>query len=363
MTGTTVPITARARDLLASEWIKLRSVRSTYLVLLMSAAVAVAVGIFSAATVKASHLDWATFDPVQTSLAGLLVVQLAFGVFGALAITSEHTTGMIRTTFAAVPRRRAVLAAKATVTAAAALVAGEAIAFAAFFAGQLVLSGKHLPGRHLSVTLADPGVLRAACCRGRRLLPAHRDPGRSRTRHDHQAYRRGYRSGRPHLHPGSDRQRSLARPEQHSRPLRALVGRPVDQLDPRARDELPVRRTVVHGLHRLRGRFAGRCQLPDHAARRLTALIPAYHARFEGRPAHHSNLLEGKSFPCRPTGEELDDLRMSMSLAATRVRPSVFGDRFLEAGPALVALRDQLSSGAARTLPPICTASVVESLR
>jgi hypothetical protein len=170
MTSTTVTLTTRARDLLASEWIKLRSVRSTYLVLLGSAAVAVTVAVFSAATVKTSHIDWATFDPVQISLAGLLVVQLAFGVFGALAITSEHATGMIRTTFAAVPRRRAVLAAKATVTAAAALVAGEAIAFAAFFAGQLVLSAKHLPGHHLSVTLADPGVLRAVAGAGFYLL-------------------------------------------------------------------------------------------------------------------------------------------------------------------------------------------------
>jgi ABC-2 type transport system permease protein len=170
MTGATVPITARARDLLASEWVKLRSVRSTYLVLLGSAAVAVVVAVFSAATVKTSHIDWVTFDPVQTSLAGLLVVQLAFGVFGALAITSEHTTGMIRTTFTAVPRRRAALAAKATVTAAAALAAGEAIAFAAFFAGQLVLSGKHLPGRQLSVTLAGPDVLRAVAGAGFYLL-------------------------------------------------------------------------------------------------------------------------------------------------------------------------------------------------
>jgi hypothetical protein len=156
MTRPTIPVTTRAHDLLASEWIKLRSVRSTYLALLGAAAVAVGIGIFSAATVKTSHIDWATFDPVQMSLGGLLVVQLVFGAFGALAITSEYTTGMIRTTFAAIPRRRAVLAAKAAVTAAAALAAGEAIAFAAFFAGQLVLSGKHL-----SVNLADPRVLRA----------------------------------------------------------------------------------------------------------------------------------------------------------------------------------------------------------
>jgi ABC-2 type transport system permease protein len=166
MTGPTVSAATRARDLLVSEWTKLRSVRSTYLALLGAAAFAVGVGLFSAATVRTSHLDWTTFDPVNTSLSGLLFVQLVFGVFGALAITSEYATGMIRTTFAAVPRRRAVLAAKATVTGAAGLVAGEVISFAAFFGGQLVLSGKHSSGRQLSVTLADPGVLRAVAGAG-----------------------------------------------------------------------------------------------------------------------------------------------------------------------------------------------------
>jgi len=109
MTGPAVPLATRARDLLDSEWTKLRSVRSTYLALIGSAVFAVGVGIFSAVTVKASHVDWTTFDPVSTSLSGLLFVQLVFGVFGALAITSEYATGMIRTTFTAVPRRRAVL--------------------------------------------------------------------------------------------------------------------------------------------------------------------------------------------------------------------------------------------------------------
>jgi ABC-2 type transport system permease protein len=161
VTATNVRITTRALDLLASEWIKVRSVRSTYLALIGAAVAALAIGMFSAATVKTGHIDWTTFDPVDISLSGMLVVQLAFGVFGALAITSEHTTGMIRTTFAAVPRRRAVLAAKAAVTGATGLVAGELISFAAFFAGQLLLSHKHL-----SVTLADPGVLRAVAGAG-----------------------------------------------------------------------------------------------------------------------------------------------------------------------------------------------------
>src|SRR5262249_61234725 len=55
----------------------------------------------------------ATLDPTFKSLIGLFIGQVAVGILGVLAITSEYATGMIRTTFAAVPRRRAVLAAKA----------------------------------------------------------------------------------------------------------------------------------------------------------------------------------------------------------------------------------------------------------
>ena len=151
---------ARARDTLASEWIKLRSVRSTYLTLAFAAAAAVAVGYL------VTHSDvthWATmsakakatFDPVSDSFSGLGLAQLAFGALGVLMITSEYASGLIRTTFAAVPRRRAVLAAKAVVVGAVTLVIGEVIAFAAFFAGQQALSAQHL-----NVTLAHPGALR-----------------------------------------------------------------------------------------------------------------------------------------------------------------------------------------------------------
>lgn len=149
-----VTVTTRARDVLAGEWLKLRSVRSTYLALLVAAAGTLAVGLFATARVKVDPSGF--FDAVGTSLSGAVIAQLAFGVFSALAITSEHTTGMIRTTFAAVPRRRAVLAAKAAVTGTVALVAGEVIAFAAFFLGRLELSSVHL-----DVGLEDPGVLRA----------------------------------------------------------------------------------------------------------------------------------------------------------------------------------------------------------
>ena len=103
----------------------------------------------------------ATFDPVSGSFTGLGLAQLAFGVIGVLAISSEYTTGLIRTTFAAAPRRRAVIAAKAAVVGALTLAAGELIAFATFFAGQQALSGQHA-----DVTLAHPGALRGVLAAG-----------------------------------------------------------------------------------------------------------------------------------------------------------------------------------------------------
>jgi len=103
----------------------------------------------------------AAFDPVSDSFSGLGLAQLAFGTLGVLVISSEYATGLIRTTFTAVPRRRAVLAAKATIAGAVSLAAGEAIAFATFFTGQQALSAQHL-----QVTLAHPGALRGVLAAG-----------------------------------------------------------------------------------------------------------------------------------------------------------------------------------------------------
>ena len=168
MTTITARAPARARGALAAEWIKLRSVRSTYLALAAAAVTAIALG-YVITHYVASTTNWATlspakkanWDPVSYSLAGLAIAQLAFGVLGVLAISSEHTTGLIRTTFAALPRRRAVLAAKAAVAGVVTLAAGELIAFAAFLAGQQPLSAKHL-----GASLSDPGVLRGVLAAG-----------------------------------------------------------------------------------------------------------------------------------------------------------------------------------------------------
>jgi len=98
---------------------------------------------------------------VSDSFTGLGLAQLAFGALGVLVISSEYTTGLIRTTVAAVPRRRAVLAAKAAVVGAVTVLAGELIAFATFFAGQQALSAQHL-----NVSLAHPGALRGVLAAG-----------------------------------------------------------------------------------------------------------------------------------------------------------------------------------------------------
>lgn len=169
MTSITAPLPARAGWALAAEWIKLRSVRSTYLALAAAAVAAIGLGYLITHYTANSTPAWAhlspqartTWDPVSYSLGGLAIAQLAFGTLGVLVISSEHATGLIRTTFAALPRRRAVLAAKATAAGTVTLAAGELIAFAAFFTGQQVLSPKHL-----NMPLTHPGVLRGVLAAG-----------------------------------------------------------------------------------------------------------------------------------------------------------------------------------------------------
>ena len=141
-----------------SEITKIRSVRSTYWTLLALVVVTIGLGAIACAG-SASHaheIDRASFDAVQNSLGGLYVAQLVIAVLGALTITSEYSTGMIRTSLAVQPRRGTVFAAKALVFAAVSLVTGLVTCFASFFIGQAIMSGSHL-----SVTLGQPNVLRA----------------------------------------------------------------------------------------------------------------------------------------------------------------------------------------------------------
>ena len=154
------PETGRAGfgDALRSEFTKIKSTRSTYWTLLALVVVCVGIGALASAGAasQANGISKDTFDATQQSLAGLYVGQLIIAVLGALTITSEYATGMIRTTLSVQPRRGVVFASKAVVFAVISLVTGLIASFASFFVGQALMSG-----HHLSVTLGDPNVLRA----------------------------------------------------------------------------------------------------------------------------------------------------------------------------------------------------------
>ncbi len=145
------------RSVARMEWLKLRTVRSTAWIGLVFAAGMIGLAIL---VMRGQH-NSPSFDPTNDSFAGLAIGQLAFGVLGALVITSEFSSGMIRATLAAVPRRPLLLAAKAAVLGAVTLAVGEVLAFGAFAVGELVLRS---PAPH--ATLAQPGVLRAVLMAG-----------------------------------------------------------------------------------------------------------------------------------------------------------------------------------------------------
>jgi ABC-2 type transport system permease protein len=152
--------------ILRSEWIKLRSVRSTYLILLLASAFGVGVGFLDVSSTvhhwgTLSAADRAAFDPVGDPFIGFQYAELAFGVLGVLAASSEYATGTIRASLRAVPARQTLYAAKALVLAALMLVVCEANAFVAFLIGQRVSRE-----RHLDVTIGDQAVLRAVVCAG-----------------------------------------------------------------------------------------------------------------------------------------------------------------------------------------------------
>jgi ABC-type transport system involved in multi-copper enzyme maturation permease subunit len=102
------------------------------------------------------------FDPTQSALTGMLVAGLTGGVFGAMLISAEYSSGTIRTTLAATPRRPLLLAAKTGVATAVTVIFFELLSFVSFFLGQAILSGGGAP--HAS--LSSPGALGAVLLTG-----------------------------------------------------------------------------------------------------------------------------------------------------------------------------------------------------
>ncbi|MER8036837.1 ABC transporter permease [Streptomyces hydrogenans] len=144
---------------LQSEWTKIRTVSSTVWTLASALIVTVAMGAALSAVLKASFddlsdLERATFDPTFVSFSGMVLGQLAMVVFGVLVVGTEYSSGMIRTSLAAVPQRATFLFSKVAVAGVLALVVGLVTSFLSFFLGQALL------GEHRTTIGAD-NVLRA----------------------------------------------------------------------------------------------------------------------------------------------------------------------------------------------------------
>ena len=158
---TTHPGRSGFREVLGSEWIKFWSVRSTVWSLLAMVVTTIGFGaLICFGTAQAAEQmppgERAFLDPTALALAGLTFGQLAAGVLGVLVISSEYSTGGIRSSLVAVPRRLRLLMAKAAVLLAVVLVLGLVSSFVVFFIGQALLVGVNL-----QTSLGEPGVLRA----------------------------------------------------------------------------------------------------------------------------------------------------------------------------------------------------------
>lgn len=151
------------RDALHAEWTKLRTVAGTIWLLLAVIALTVAVSAATAAAVTCPSAGCGQ-DPAKVSLTGIDLGQAVVAILAVLAISGEYSTGMIRTTLTAMPRRTTVFAAKAAVLSALVLVAGTIAVLVSVLAGRLILPGNGFTAVHgyQSLSLADGPTLRAA---------------------------------------------------------------------------------------------------------------------------------------------------------------------------------------------------------
>jgi ABC-2 type transport system permease protein len=145
---------------ITSEWTKFRSLRSTLTTLAAGVVFTIGLGALISGVVAAQWdttgaADKANFNAVDVSLTGVFIAQLAMGRLGVLLLSDEYATGMIRASLTAVPKRLTVLWAKLSVFVGVVGGLSVAAAFAAFFAGQSLLSSQHL-----QVSITSPDALR-----------------------------------------------------------------------------------------------------------------------------------------------------------------------------------------------------------
>jgi hypothetical protein len=153
MTAVTYP------RVIASEFTKLHSLRSSRYSLLIALGLVVGLGVLIPwLSLRDLHEGTAAadYDAIGRSLGGIFLAQIAFGVLGAMVITGEYATGSIRSTFAAVPRRLPVLWSKLGLFGVITLLLGTIASVLAFVFGQAIFATKHV-----DASFGDPHVLRA----------------------------------------------------------------------------------------------------------------------------------------------------------------------------------------------------------
>ncbi|WP_244792798.1 ABC transporter permease [Streptomyces sp. BJ20] len=151
---TTAPYRVTPSRVLRSEWHKLATLRSTWITLLFSAVSIVGLGLVVSAHYETGNREFV--DPIELGLAGTQIATISLPVLGVLFTAGEYTTGTIRATLTAVPRRAPVLWAKAGVLTAVVL----PLTLVTCVAGH-ALAQTFLAGTDQEASLTDPGVLAA----------------------------------------------------------------------------------------------------------------------------------------------------------------------------------------------------------
>jgi len=149
------------RRFLKGEWTKLRTLPSTWRTAVITIAVSIGLGI--SLDISLAN-GWATmsaqqrlaFDPTSASMSGIMIVAVLLGALAVRTVTAEYSTGMIRSTFSAMPARRLVLAAKAATVGALVFPMALLSNLLGFGLGQQIFASKHI-----QVALGHPGVLEA----------------------------------------------------------------------------------------------------------------------------------------------------------------------------------------------------------
>jgi ABC-type transport system involved in multi-copper enzyme maturation permease subunit len=149
-----------------SEWIKFRTVRSTIVSVFIFVFLTLGLGALITWLIRNHYSNMPlaqrlTFDPVSTSLGAIIVAEFAAGVIGAMFISSEYTSGAIRTTLAAVPNRVRLILAKLFVLTISMIVVSEFVCIATFLIGMRIFSGV-VP----TDSLSNGSVLRAVLLSG-----------------------------------------------------------------------------------------------------------------------------------------------------------------------------------------------------